>query len=127
MTTIFAANESAVLVDGEPVQGVQAIEYRRRTARTNVYAVGGAERIGVVGGPIQVEGRIRVASTSPLLDRSRGAGEFLQITAQLRRGDQTVTVAFDEVMLTEKSFEMTTGGHGESVYSFSATRVREEG
>lgn len=123
--TIFAANESAVLVDGEPIQGVQGIEYRRRKAQTNVYAVGAAERIGVVGGPISVEGRIRVASTSPVLDQRREAGAFLQVTAQLRRGEESVTVAFDEVRLTEKSFEMTTGGHGESVYSFTATRVRE--
>lgn len=122
---IFAANESAVLVNGEPVEGVQAIEYRRRTARTNVYAVGGAERIGVVSGPSSVDGRIRVASTSPLLDQRRGEGEFLQITAQLRRGEEQVTVAFDEVLLTEKTFEMETGGHGESVYAFTATRVRE--
>lgn len=123
--TIFAANESAILVDGEAVQGVQGIEYRRRTVQNNVYAVGGAERIGVVAGPISVEGRIRVASTSALLDRSRAIGEFIQITAQLRRGEETFTVAFDEVLLTEKNFEMTTGGHGESVYAFTATRVRE--
>ena len=126
MSTIFAANESAVLVDGESILGVQSIEYRKVTSRNNVYAVGSAERIGVVSGPISVEGRLRVASTSPLLDQPRGEGEFLQITAQFRRGDTSVTVAFDEVLLTEKSFEMTTGGHGESVFSFTATRVREE-
>lgn len=125
MTTIFAANESVILVNGDPVVGVQAIEYRRRTTQDNIYAVGGAERIGVVSGPSSVEGRLRVASTSPLLDQRRAVGEFMQITAQLRRGEESVTVAFDEVLLTEKSFEMSTGGHGESVYSFTATRVRE--
>ncbi len=124
--TIFAANESTILVNGEAVPGVQGIEYRRRTAHTSVYAVGGAERVGVVSGPVSVDGRIRVASTSPVLDQGRAAGEFLQILAQLRRGEETLTVAFDEVLLTEKSFEMTTGGHGESVYAFTATRVREE-
>jgi hypothetical protein len=35
-------------------------------------------------------------------------------------------VTLDECYLQEKSFDMSVGGHGESVYSFTATRAREE-
>lgn len=125
MPTIFAANESAVLVDGEPVEGVQSIEYRRVMQRNNVYAVGSSERIGVLSGVLGVEGRITVASASPLLDDRQG-DEFIQITAQLRHGDTEVTVSFDDCLLTEKSFALGVGAQGEAIYAFSAARVREE-
>lgn len=126
MPTVFAANESAVLVDGQPVEGVRAVEYRSLTSRDDLYAVGSSERIGVVTGPRSVEGRIRVASTGPALDTLVG-DEFFQIAAALRQGDTDVTVSFDECLITEKSFSMGAGGHGETVYAFTATRVRQGG
>jgi len=123
--TIFAANESSVLVNGQGVEGIRALEYRSQTVRRDVYALGSSERIGVVTGHRSVEGRIRVASASPALDGLE-ADAFFQIAAQLRQGEAEVTVSFDECLLTEKSFGMTAGGHGEAVYAFTATRVREE-
>ena len=126
MATIFAANESAVLIDGEPILGIRSLEYRRKTSRRDVYAVGSPERVGVVSGPRSVEGKIRVASRSNALDE-RSGDEFFQLAAQLReQGGQELTVSFDECLLVEKSFEMGAGGHGEAVYEFTATRVREE-
>ncbi|QPJ61308.1 MAG: hypothetical protein G3M70_05145 [Candidatus Nitronauta litoralis] len=125
MATLFAANESTVMVDGEAVEGVQSIEYRQQAVRRNLYAVGGAERIGVISGPQAVEGRIRVASTTSTLD-GRIGNETFQISSQLRHGDTTMTVSFDDCLLTAKTFEMSVGNHGEAVYSFTATRVREE-
>lgn len=125
MTTIFAANESSVLVDGEPVLGVQAIDYRAHRARSNLYALGSAERIGVTSGPHTVEGRLRVASASPLLDELEPEQTF-QVIANLRQGTSTVTVTFDDCYLTDKTFDLGVSGHGEAVYAFSATRVREE-
>ncbi len=125
MPTIYAANESSVLVDGTPVEGVQALEFRRVAQRTNVYAVGSTERITVTSGPISVDGRIIVASASPDLD-AKLRGDFVQITAQLRHGETNVTVSFDDCLLTEKSFVLGVGGQGEAVYAFTATRVREE-
>lgn len=126
MPTVFAANESAVLVDGEPVEGVRAVEYRSSTERNDLYAVGSGERIGVITGRQSVEGRIRVASSSPKLD-SLVSDAFFQIAAPLRQGSTELTVSFDECLLTEKSFSMGAGGHGETVYSFTATRVRTDG
>jgi hypothetical protein len=125
MPTIFAANESSVLVEGKPVDGVRAITYRRQQARENVYALGSAERIGMISGPMVVEGQLRVASTSPDLDKLTGDASF-HIIAQLKHGDAKLTVTFDECFLLEKSFDIEVGGHGETVYSFTATRVRED-
>ena len=125
MPTIYAANESAVLVDGDAVEGVRSLEYRRHQVRTDVFAVGSAERIGVVSGPQTVAGVLRVSSASPVLDSKTG-DEFFAIAAQLRQGDTEVSVSFDECLLTEKTFEMSHGEHGQAVYAFTATRVREE-
>ncbi len=124
MPTIFAANDSVVLVEGQPVEGVNSLEYRRRRTRTNVYALGSAERIGVVTGAEAVEGRLRVASAAPALDALDRDAVF-QVSAQLRHGDTQVTVSFDDCYLTEKSFEMGVSGTGEAVYAFTATRLRE--
>ena len=126
MPTIFAASESSVMVAGEPVEGVRAIEYRHQQARQNVYALGATERIGMVSGPQLVEGRLRVASTSAKLNALAGSAAAVQIIAQLKQGALQMTVTFDECFLTEKTFEIGTGGFGEAVYSFTAARVRED-
>jgi hypothetical protein len=125
MATIFAASESTVLLNGQPVEGIRSIEYRHVQARSNVYALGSAERVAMVSGPILVEGVMRVFSTSDALNQLAGNTAF-QVTAQLRHGDTNMTVSFDECFLKEKSFSMEVGGQGEALYSFTATRVREE-
>jgi hypothetical protein len=125
MPTIFAPNESQVLVAGQPVQGVRAVEYRRSQARENIYGMGTHERIAIVSGGQVVEGRLRVASTAPSLD-ALTVEQLVQISAVLVHGTTQMTVTFDECYLTEKTFEIGVGGHGEAVYAFTATRVREE-
>ena len=125
MATIFAANESNVLVNGNPIVGVRSIEYRRHQVRDNIYALGSAERIALTSGPSSVEGRLTIASTNPDLDLIVSEKGF-QITAQFRHADSNMVVTFDDCFLVDKTFEMGVGGHGEAVYSFSATRVREE-
>jgi hypothetical protein len=125
MPSIFAANESAVLVDGVAIEGVRAVEYRTRVVRQDLYALGSSERIGVVIGPRSVEGRIRVTSSAPALDALVGDA-FFQISAPLRQGTTSATVSFHDCQLTEKSFSMDAGGHGETIYSFTATRVHQE-
>ena len=124
-TTILAANESTVLLDGTPVDGVRSIEYRYAQGRDNVYALGSAERIGTTSGAQLVEGRLRVASTNAALAALKTDQSF-QISAQLKHGATKVTVTFDECFLTEKNFALAVSSFGESIYSFTATRVREE-
>lgn len=125
MAMIFAASESTVQVAGQPLEGVRSIDYRFSQVRENIYALGSAERIGVVSGPQAVEGVLRVASTSTDLNSKVGEAVF-QIVATLKHGSTQMTVTFDECFLVGKSFEMAVGGTGEAVYSFSAARVREE-
>lgn len=128
MATLFAASESSVMVDGEAIEGVRAIEYRFQQQRSNVYALGSTERVGMVSGGQTVEGRLRVASTSAKLNGLSGP---FQVVGTLRHTGadnktRTMTVTFDECYLTDKGFGIETNGHGETVYSFSAVRLREE-
>ena len=125
MSVLFAANESVVLVNGEALEGVQSIEYRHVQQRENVYAIGMAERIGQVAGPLVVEGRLKVNSTSQTLAAITDDTVF-QVTAQLKHGETSMTLAFDDCYLTQKDFELDVGGVASTVYSFSATRIREE-
>lgn len=125
MPTIFAANESTVTVNGTAVEGVVALEYHRRQVRANMYALGSAERIGMVSGPSDVEGRLTVASTSPGLD-ALGPEDNFQVIANLKRGDTALTVTLSECYLTEKGFALAVGEHGQAVYAFTAANVVEK-
>jgi len=124
-TTIFAANESQVLVNGQAIEGVRALEYRRAQARENIFGLGTNERVGVVSGGQVLEGRVRVASAAPALD-ALTVDQTFQLQAVLVHGSTRMTVDFDECLLQEKAFELGAGGHGEAVYSFTATRFREK-
>jgi hypothetical protein len=124
-TTIFAANESQVLINGKAIEGVRGLEYRKLQARENVYGLGTQERIGLVSGAQVFEGRLHVASTSQALDQVAAADKF-QLSAVLVHGTTKMTVTFDECYLLEKSFNLNVGSFGEAVYTFSATRGREE-
>jgi hypothetical protein len=105
---------------------VRAVEYRSARARHEVTAIGTDERIAVYYGAKSVTGRMRVASTSGVLDRLLSEPEVFQVVATLRHGSANRTVAFDECWMEDKQVELTDGGHAETVYQFSATRVREE-
>lgn len=124
MPIIYAASESTVSIGGTVIEGVRAIEFRQLRARSNLYALGGTERIGIVSGPESVEGKVVVASASAALD-AVGAGTF-QLTATLRHGDSSKTVTFDECFLLARSFALSAGEHGEGTYVFSAVRVRDD-
>lgn len=125
MPTIVAAAESQVMLDGKPLDAVRSIEYRAQQTHTPIFALGSTERIGVVSGPQLIEGRVRIASTNPVL-AGKGPDDAFQLSAQLKHGKTTVTVTFDECYLSERGFSLAVGEFGEAVYAFTATRVREE-
>lgn len=126
MSTVFTANSSSITVNGDPVPGVRAIDYRRVREQGDVFALGSEERIAVYYGATRVQGRVTIASASPPMDTLSGSGDQFQLVAQLRHGDTARSVSFDECYMETKEYNMGTGGAGETVYVFSATRVREE-
>ena len=126
MALVFSARDSEVRVGNDLIEGVRAIEYRSTRDRREVTAVGSDERIAVYYGARSVIGRLRVASTAVVLDGLLTTPAEFQVVATLRHRDDQRTVAFDECWLESKQVELTEGGHSETVYQFSATRVREE-
>lgn len=126
MARIFTASSSGVLIDNEAIEGIQAIDYKITRSQTDIGALGTHERVGVYYGLTTVQGRILVASASARLDGLITSGASFQVVANLAHRDTTRTVAFDECFMEGKDFSMGTGGHGETVYSFTAIRVREE-
>lgn len=126
MATVFTANSSSITVDGEVVPGVRSIDYRQVREQGDIYALGSDERLTVYYGAKRVQGRVRVASTSPTLDALTQTGDAFQILAQLRHGEAARAVAFDECHMETKEFSLSVGGAGETTYVFTASRVREE-
>jgi hypothetical protein len=126
MPTIFTAHSSSVLVDGQPVDGVQAIDYRVVRQQGHVFALGSSERLTTYYGETHVDGRLVVASANAALDGLVTSGNSFQVIGNLAQGGTARTVAFDECFMAKKEFTLNSGGHGETVYLFTATRVREE-
>jgi hypothetical protein len=126
MAKVFAANSSGVLVDNEPVEGVRGIDYQLAREQFDVAALGTNERVAVYYGMSRVRCRLRVASASPKLDGLAATGAMFQVVANLKHGEAARSVAFDDCFMESKDFAMNVSGHGETVYAFTATRVREE-
>lgn len=126
LPNLYDANRSRIMINGEPVAGVRSVDYRQERAQGQVYALGQAERVGVYHGQLRVMGRIQVASASPGMDTLAQAPEAFQLIAILGGAGGGRQVIFDECFVHDKSLTMGTGGHAETVYHFTATRMREE-
>jgi hypothetical protein len=126
LPNLYDASRSRVMVNGEPIPGVRTIEFRQDRAQGQVYALGSEERVGVYHGQLQVLGRIQVASASAGLDQLARTPEAFQLVATLGGAENARKVMFDQCFIHDKSLSMGTGGHAETVYHFTATRMREE-
>jgi len=128
--TIFSANRSAVLIDGEAVDGLQSLAFRVLTEREDIRAIGSAERIAVSFGLRTVQGEIAVKSANYKLDDHLKNQSTFQIVANLKKDDAADapkrTLSFDECFVENKDFAVGAGSAAVSTYVFSATRVREE-
>ncbi len=124
MPTILSAKESQVLVAGAPIEGLQAITYRVDRSRQDIAAIGTDERIGVDFGLKIVKGTLTVKSTNDTLDTLLDNNNTFQIAANLKKGDLTKTVAFDECYLDDKQVGLDANGVVVTTYTFTATRVR---
>ncbi len=130
MPTVFSANHSAVLLDGDPVEGLQSIAFRVVTEREDVRAVGSGERIDVSFGLRTVQGEMVIRSDSATLDDKLDKQAKFQLVANLNQGEgddvAKRTYSFDDCYAENKSLEMGAGGSAATTYLFTATRVREE-
>lgn len=126
MPQVFTAFASEVKVNEETLEGLQSIEYSMVKSRQHIGAIGTDERIAVYFGLKLVNGKLRVASINKTLDGFLQANTEFSISATLKQGDAARKVTFDSCFLEDKAFAMLSDGHGETVYSFTATRVREE-
>ncbi len=126
MPQIFNAFASQVKVNDETIEGLQSIEFAQAKNRQDIGAIGTDERIAVYFGLKQVSGRLRVASANATLDKLLQDNSRFSITAALKHADQARNLSFDDCYLDDKSFAMSAQGHGETVYAFTATRLREE-
>jgi len=126
MPQVFTALASEVKINQETVEGLQSLDYNVVKNQRHVGAIGTDERIAVYFGMKTVAGKLRVASINATLDGLlQSNGEF-SISATLKHGEATRRVAFDACYMEDKTFGLTAEGHAETIYSFSATRVREE-
>lgn len=136
--SVISANVSDIKCDGETIPGLQSIEFKIMRNRENIYGISSDQRISVNYGPMYVIGNIRVRSTYPKLDailmkEQRQVPSF-QLVVDLKSsaigtkawGQPVKTLTFDECYLEDKTFTLDANGIGISVYTFTATRVREQ-
>lgn len=130
MPTVFSANRSSILVDGQAVEGLQSLVFRVVTEREDIRAVGSDERVDVIFGLRTVHGELAVQSASKDLDDRLAGRTKFQLVANLKRDESSDapkrTLSFDDCFVEAKSFTMSAGGSAATTYTFTATRVREE-
>lgn len=131
MPNIFAANSSTLLLDGVAIEGLQSLSFRVVTEREDVRAVGTHERVDVSFGLRTVHGELSIKSHSAGLDKHLDERSRFQLVANLKKDkglvDQaTRTISFDDCFAEAKTLRLDAGGVALTVYSFTATRVREE-
>lgn len=130
MPTVFSANHSSLLVDGDLVEGVQSLAFRIVTERENIRAIGSDERVDVSFGLRTVNGEVVIRSTATVLDDRLATRSSFNMVAALKKGkgatDPARSYAFDDCYVETKNFAMLASGTAETTYVFTATRVREE-
>ncbi|MFZ4405750.1 MAG: hypothetical protein ACOYOH_00345 [Paracraurococcus sp.] len=129
MATVFSANKSSVLVDGEAVEGLQSLTYRVQTEQEDVRGVGTDERVAVVFGLRTVLGELAVKSVSTKLDDMLGKQAAFQLVADLKQDESETSpkrkLSFDGCYVQDKRFSLAANGSVLTTYAFTATRLRE--
>ena len=130
MPTVFSANKSSLLVDGEPIEGVQSLAFRVVTEREDIRAIGSDERVDVSFGLRIVSGELVIRSTASVLDDKLAERASFSMVAALKKGagtdDPQRSYAFDDCYVETKHLAMGASGTAETTYVFTATRLREE-
>lgn len=126
MPQIYTAYQSEVKIDDETIEGLQSIQYNHSKSRFEVGAIGTDRRIAVYFGTKVVTGKLCVASGNATLDGLLEQNEPFNISATLRHGEQSRQLAFEECYVNQKSFGLSAEGHGEAIYEFTSSALREE-
>ena len=130
MPTILAASRSSVLLDGEPIEGLQSLTYKVVKNREDIAAIGTDERIDVSFGLKVVQGSLKIKSTNVTLNNHLANNTKFQVAANLKKelgiSQATQSVTFDDCFLDDKEFGIDANGVAVTTYFFTATRVREE-
>ena len=130
MPTVFSANHSSLLIDGDAIEGVQSLAFRVVTEREDIRAIGADERVDVSFGLRTVQGEVAVRSSSVVLDDKLAQRVGFNMVASLKKGagpdDPQRSYSFDDCFVETKQFAMGASGTAETTYVFTATRVREE-
>jgi hypothetical protein len=126
MPEIYSATASEVKVENDTIAGLQAIEYSMVRNRQDVGAIGTGERIAVYFGLKVVTGRLRVASASKSLDGLLQSGASFTISATLKHGETIRRLTFFDCYMEDKQFSLSALSHGETIYAFTATNIKEE-
>ncbi len=126
MPQLYTAFASEIKVNEETIEGLQSIEYSLSKNRRDVGAVGTAERISVYFGLQVVIGRLRVASANLTLDKFLLDNTKFSVSATLRHDETSHKLTFDDCFMEDKAFGLNIDSHATTVYTFTATRVREE-
>jgi uncharacterized protein (UPF0210 family) len=128
--TVWSATESKVMVDSAEIEGLQSIEYKVSRSRTDIIAVGKEVRQGVEYGVKIINGRLSVKSCCPPLDKKLSEKEMkdasFKLQAQLKKGDHSMTVDFQECYLDDRDFTLDVNGVGIAIYTFTATDILEK-
>ncbi len=126
MPKILSANRSKVLIDGEPVEGLQDISFVTDRPTQDIAAIGEAERIGIVFGTTRVTGVIKARSSVAVLDEKFGTNQSFQVVISSNfdgsDGEEENVISLQECYGHGKRFGMGVGGVAETLYDFTATR-----
>ncbi len=114
---------------GSEKVGIQSIEYRINLNKQDHYESGGHLRSNVTYGYKQVNGVIRIKSTSDmldaLLDKMEEASNSFSLHVELSDGTAKKVLDFQQCFLDGKEFGMDVNGNGVATYSFTAKDVKE--
>lgn len=126
MPKILSANRSKVLIDGEPLEGLQDISFVTDRPTTDIAAIGEAERIGIVFGTTRVTGVIKAKSALDLVDEKFANNQSFQIVISTNfdgpDGEVENVISLQECYAHGKRFAMGVAGAAETLYDFTATR-----
>jgi hypothetical protein len=126
MPQIYTALASEVKVNEETIEGLQSIDYTFARNRQHIGAIGTDERIAVYFGLKTIVGKLRVASANITLDKLLQSNGSFDISATLKHGETQRSVGFLSCYMEDKAFGLGSEGHAETVYSFTATRLKED-